>query len=393
MNAAYIYFPVLTGYKEKVKDDNYTYTVEGGIIWFHLGFREETPFIELKVSRTTTSMGFGSKKHAYKSAVRNFARNLKVATQDIEEFKLQAQIAEVDGNDITFKLGRKEGIRVDDCFYIGEWIQDYKANITFDKTGWVRIGTVADNSEDKNAKSSAYTIKSGDLGVGMTVVEHPRLGIDIAIKPGFFATKVSDGSIRYINDTKETESLALGMDLDAQYNLAPATRIRQFFFLIGGHVSFPSVEFDESSFDSPQPLTWGLHAGILKRIYISGQHALTFQATGGLRFFSVSTTVENWITEETWILSNNTGGGQISLGYEFARSANVNMGFSAGMKFYAKSNVWTATDSDGNEYNLDPNYSFPEIDLGGITFGFYIHYSPPALLFDPVELIQGMMGS
>lgn len=316
MNAAYIYLPVLTGYKENSKENNnYTYTIEGGIIWFHVGFRNDVPFVELKVAKTTKSMGLGSKKHAYNSAVRNFARNLKVATQEIEEFKLQAQIAEVDGNDITFKIGKKEGISVDDCFYIGEWIQDSKANVTFEKTGWVRIGSVADNREDKIAKSSAYSIKRGNLGVGMTVVEHPRLGIDIAVKPGFFATKVSDGSIRYQNDTKESVSMAFGTDIDAQYNLGPATGIRQLFFLIGGHLSFPSVELNEGYFDSSLPITWGLHAGIFKRVYLYGQHSLTFEAIGGVRYFSVSTTVRNWIgEEETWLLSNNTAGGQISLG-------------------------------------------------------------------------------
>ena len=54
MNAAYIYLPVLTGYKEKAKDnDNYSYTIKGGIIWFHVGFRDDVPFVELKVAKTT----------------------------------------------------------------------------------------------------------------------------------------------------------------------------------------------------------------------------------------------------------------------------------------------------------------------------------------------------
>ncbi|MBT3232086.1 MAG: hypothetical protein HN356_04665 [Calditrichaeota bacterium] len=395
MNAAYIYLPVLTGYKEKAKDnDNYSYTIKGGIIWFHVGFRDDVPFVELKVAKTTRSMGFGSKKHAYKSAVRNFARNLKVATQDVPEFKLQAQIAEVDGSDITFKLGKKEGIRVDDCFYIGEWMQDSRAKVTFEKTGWVRIASVADNRENKIAISSAYTVKRGDLGVGMTVVEHPRLGIDIAVKPGLFATKVSDGSILFPYDTKESESMAFGMDIDAQYNLAPGTGIRQLFFLIGGHISLPSVEFDETYYDSPQPFIWGFHGGFFKRMYLSSQHSLTFEAIGGLRYFSISTTVTDGFTDETYILSNNTGGGQISLGYDYATSANINFGFTAGMKFYGKSDIWTATDSDGNDYPFDhPVYPFPEIDLSGVTFGIYLHYSPPSLAFDPIDMVKGMMGS
>lgn len=391
MNAAYIYLPVLTGYLEQVKDGKYTYTIEGGIIWFHLGFHGETPFVKLRAAKTTKSLGFGSKEHAYQSAVRNFARNLKVATQEIEEFKLQAPIAEIEGDNITFKLGKKEGLGIDDCFYVGEWVQDAEANVAFDNLGWVRVGKVADNSKDKIAKSSAWAVKKDVWGVGMAVVEHPRLGIDIAVKPGFFATKVSDGSIRYVNDTKATESMAFGMDIDAQYNLGRATGIRQLFFLIGGHISFPSVEFDENSFGSPQPFTWGLHGGIFKRMYLYGQHAITFEAIGGLRYFSVSTT--NQYTNETWILNNNTGGGQINVGYDYAMSANTNFGFTAGMKFYGKSAVWTAADSDGKEYILDPTYPFPEIDLSGVTFGLYLHYSPPALSFDPIDMVKGMMGS
>ncbi|MBT7788174.1 MAG: hypothetical protein HN757_04775, partial [Calditrichaeota bacterium] len=115
----------------------------------------------------------------------------------------------------------------------------------------------------------------------------------------------------------------------------------------------------------------------------------------GLRYFCVSTTVTHPFRDETWYLINNTAGGQINLGYDFATSANVNFGFTAGMKFYGNSDVWTVTDVDGDDVFLidDPYYPFPEIDLSGVTFGIYLHYSPPSLAFDPIDMVKGMMGS
>lgn len=70
----------------------------------------------------------------------------------------------------------------------------------------------------------------------MSVIEHPRLGIDIAIKPMMFHMKISKGylfipNIDIMGIEDDYEEFAPGFDIDAQMNIANITGIRQTFSL------------------------------------------------------------------------------------------------------------------------------------------------------------------
>ena len=403
MKSAYIYVPVLTDYERKQgKDDKdkYTYTIKGGIIWFHVNLSGDEPAVNLRVSNSTVSSGFGSDDFAWKSAVKNFTRNLQVATRDIAEFKLSAAISEVDNGDIAFKLGAKEGIKMDHCFLVGEWVS-YSDGLEFEKTGWVRIGKVGNNKTDKTAKSSAWAVKKGSWGPGMTVVEHPRLGIDIAVKAGVFQTKITEGKIPTFGANliidEDYDTYAPGLDLDAQYNLAPAVGISQFFFLVGiNYTSLTGLEFKSSNptltaLTTTQPYAWGLHGGFLKKIYM-GQMALSIGAKGGIKFFSVIQEFTIGNTEYKYTINNSSVGGQLELGLDYAFTPDLNFGIMAGYRFYSPSESWTL--------ELEPDIAsgyvwddqFPDIDHSGLAFGIYFHYTPPSLPFDPIDFIRGASG-
>ena len=57
------------------------------------------------------------------------------------------------------------------------------------------MGTVSDNRTSTGQLSSAWVIKKGDWVRGMMIIEHPRLGIDIAVKPRWFNMNIKEGSI------------------------------------------------------------------------------------------------------------------------------------------------------------------------------------------------------
>ena len=46
--------------------------------------------------------------------------NLQVRTREIDIFKLQSPIAEVVKRTIRFQLGKAEGIKMDEPFFVGE---------------------------------------------------------------------------------------------------------------------------------------------------------------------------------------------------------------------------------------------------------------------------------
>jgi len=401
MNSAYIYVPVLTKLerKQSKKDKSkYTYTIEGGIIWFHLDMTDDEPSVDLKVSQTTLSKGYGSDRFAYESAVENFARNLKIATQEIPEFRLSMPISEVDDGTIAFKLGTKEGVKLDDCYFVGEWVEYPNGDKKFERSGWVRIGRVGNNLKDKTAKSSARAVKKGSWTPGMAVVEHPRLGIDIAFKPGVFYTKITKGRIPIfygdINLTEDYESYAPGFDIDAQYNLAPATGISQLFFLVGGNCAWPaSLEFESNDFTmltATPPFIWGFHVGALKKAYI-GRVAFSMEAKAGMRFMTVEQDFTFGLTEYKYTVKNNTAGAHFNLGFEYAATPDFNIGLFCGYRLFPVSEVWTQEiDPFVEVHSWDED--FPDIDHSGAAFGLYMHYSPPALTFDPLSLLRGALG-
>ncbi len=409
MNSAYIYLPVLTDYERKQsKDDKdkYTCTIKGGIIWFHVGVTDEGTSVKLRVSKTTFSKGFGSEYFAWESAVKNFARNLEVATREIVEFKLTATISEVENGTIRFKMGKKEGLHRDDCFLVGEWLEYRDGNKMFEKSGWVRIGKVGNNKVDKTAKTSAWAVKKGNWAPGMSLTEHPRLGIDIALKPGVFFTKVTTGRIPLLGHelivVEDYESFAPGLDLDAHYNLAPMIGISQFFFLVGGNFVFPAtLEFKSSNplltlLTATPPFIWGFHGGFLKKIYM-GQMSLSIDAKGGMRFFTVEQKLEletpNETIEYKYTIENNTAGVQIDFGLDYAFTPDFNIGFTAGYRIFPVSEIWTQELTPifpGALLTWDDEY--PDIDHTGIAVGLYIHYSPPALPFDPLSFLRGSLG-
>jgi hypothetical protein len=402
MNATYIYLPVLTGYNKKKDKDTgkITYSITGGIIWFHVSTAGAEPKVVLKVSNTTFSKGYGRDDFAWESAVMNFARNLKVATQEIPEFKLATPIAEVENGTIGFKMGTKEGIHVDDCFFVGEYVEYPSGNMQFDQSGWVRIGKVGDNKNDRIALSYAWAVKKGNWVPGMVVVEHPRLGIDIAFKPMVYKLEVTSGTILMLFGdniivAEDYKKYAPGIDLDAHYNLGALTGVSQLFFLVGGNFVFPpTLKIETSTFNNltaSPPYVWGFHAGMMKKYYF-GRTAVSLAAKGGMRFFTVEQEIPVLFGDDIkYTINNQSIGGQFDLGLEYAVTPDFHIGVIAGFQMFPDIQVWDVTVNQSGFTMADVDDQFPDVNHVGPCFGVYMHFTPPALPFDPASLIEGAL--
>lgn len=368
MNSAFIYLPVLTKYSlEKGKDsDRWTAKMEGGVIWFKVIISESSSQIVERAVLTTFSMGYGNKDFAVENCAMNFARNLQVATRDLEEFQLVGQIYEVQGGDISFNLGRKEGLGYDEPMLVGEWEDLGEGKIRFVRDGWARVTRVADNRTSPSLYSHARAIKKGSWGPGMMVKEYPRLRIDVALKPTLASFK-QEASIYY----DEFTGFIPSFDIDAHYNVSPLFGLGS-FFLVGLNLSIPPDLFYDPELSSS---LWGFHFGYFKRYYLR-QLGVNWEVKYGWRWFEIK--------EEETLWENRLSGGEVALGLDWAFSPDFNLGVQGGYKLYNPSTKWQSV----SWYHFT---SPSEIDLGGLKFGIYLHWSPPALPFDPFGLLRGAL--
>ncbi|MDP8238682.1 MAG: hypothetical protein P9X24_06305 [Candidatus Hatepunaea meridiana] len=399
MNSAYIYMPILTEYEHKVsKKGVHSYSLKGGIIWFHVDMSSGVPVIKKKVAKkTSASDSDKDKNEAMDATAEAFAHNLQIATRAIDEFKLTAPIAEVDNGDIRFPLGKKEGIYMDDPYWVGEWMLNEDGVEVFEKSGWVRVGEVVDNKTNPIETSSGWAVKKSQWSRGMMVLEHPRYNVDIAIKPKMFQMKISEGLIPvpagFTQVKEEFDGFATGLDFDLQVYLASLIGVRQTFFIMGGNFAFPAIEFEGvgglTGWTNTPPFCWGFNGGIMKKMYM-GQMAFSVEAKAGMQFFSVVQKYEP--TDYSITISNSTIGGQVNAGLDYAFTPDINVGFSAGYRIYPTSDIWTYTDSNDNSGDLTSSvFPFPEVDHSGLAVGLYIHYTPMSMPWDPVRQVRKLL--
>ena len=414
MNSSYLYVPFLSKYKvEKGKDKKdedkkeISVSIKGGLIWYHL-IAGDNPGVE-KIEKIVARGEASDENHnsAFRSAAQTLAMNLQVRTREIDMFKLQSPIAEVVKRTIRFPLGKAEGIKMDEPFFVGEWVESNDGKIRFEKSGFVRVGTVTDNRTSAGQLSSAWAVKKGDWVRGMMIIEHPRLGIDIAVKPRWFTMNIEEGV--FLNTDKkflvyfdDYKGGAIGIDMDIQWNIAQFTKKRQTFFILGGSAGAVPVNsriydsgfdlfFDTPTINRVAGVFHG-YVGFMKKVYL-GPFALHGEGLAGIQVLSIYDFHSNDYYEgEDVTISNNSLGLRFNLGLEYAVNIDCNVGVFAGFNLFPPMDWWTLK-YDEDEVDMDnlADWAAPKIYSFGPTYGFYIHFSPPTLPFNPVAIAQSKL--
>jgi len=427
MNSSYLYIPFLSNYKVEKgkgkKDKNkkdISVSIKGGLIWYHL-IADDNPRLEKIVAvraegNASTEKGkkysFGGRNlnaedYAFISAAKTLVMNLQVRTREINMFKLQSPIAEVVKRTIRFPLGKAEGIKMDEPFFVGEWMELNDGKIRFVKSGFVRVGTVSDNMKSSGQLSSAWAVKKGNWVRGMMIIEHPRLGIDIAVKPRWFTMNIEEGIVLNLEKSfyiyfDDYSCGAMGVDLDFQWNIAPFTKKRQTFFVFGGSAGLVPVKSRIYSNWFEYLVDWPTnnwvagvfygHAGFMKKFYF-GPFALHGEGLAGVQSLSIWDYKSNDDYEgEKVTISNKTIGLQFNIGLEYAVNIDCNVGVFAGFNLFPPMDWWTVK-YDEDEVDMDnlAGWAAPKIYSVGPTYGFYIHFSPPTLPFNPVAITQSQL--
>ncbi|MCD6204739.1 MAG: hypothetical protein J7L22_03645 [Candidatus Marinimicrobia bacterium] len=430
MNSSYIYIPFISKYSVEKNEDKKEITVSlsGGVIWFQV-VSGENPRVE-KITTLHTDTYFSAKtddrynvngrhlsagEYAFWGAANTMAMNLEIQTRELDMFRLTAPITEIHRRKISFPLGTAEGIRLDEPFFVGEWVETPSGKIKFKKSGFVRVSTVSDNKSSDGQPSQAIAIKKGDWVRGMMIKEHPRLGIDIAVRPRWFEVNVESGIMASAKELfavyfENYDSWTLGLDMNFQWNIANLTKKRQSFLVFGGTVSaipVKSVIFDYnflsedySWLDLFPVRNWaaGLfygYAGYMRRFYL-GPFAIHGEASLGTQVVSTGKIrgddFYNDDEKKKVTISNYTLGLRLNMGLEYAVNIDWNVGVFAGLQVFPPLDWWTVKYGD-EEIDVinDAWWTAPKFFSYSPTIGIYIHFSPPTLPFNPAAIVQNQM--
>jgi len=404
MNSAYFYLPYITRIRKSIdKDKRITVTINGGLLWYQIKETStgQVEIVEISNKSVTESYGFSKvgdsnynrfafgnesfttdpHNYALYDAILTFAKNAGVLTKEIEDFKLTSQLMEVSMNSVSFSLGKKEGVHLDDGFYVKRASENAKGDIIYREVAYVRVSKTGDNKADPSALTKAEKIIVGDSPqVGDVVFENPRIGIDIRVKGGYaqlsvpFTSIVAEkplmSSILTLDDGAEFSN-AYTLELDFAYNMAAITGTPQTFLdisLMIGTAVAPDFEYNSDY----QP---GLASGYLgfTRKFNLRRTSFTFGLAAGADYFSFSEVGSSSDSNDNSDSNKDdykyeylTGGVRGVLGFELLLTPNFSLFANAGYKYTA------AVEGDptlgGVLLNVGFNYSLRQLPFN--PFGF-----------------------
>ena len=253
MNSAYIYLPYLTKFDRKTDGSKITLNLGGGIIWWQVNVAPDgqatvnevlnaptiaQSTIDTEAKDLITGKPFDFSKFSfngkdYKTSASTyvqgdaflaFAKNLSVKTKSLSDFKLQGQIASAQGASFQVGLGRKEGLFLDDTFFIVEMSENASGESVEVQKAFTRVAKTGDNRENSNNMTDMKKVYGDDAEVGQIIVEHPTLGTDLRVRFG----KKDLGNKREDYDSEYPTDMLWG-SLYMSYNAAPIVNISQLY--------------------------------------------------------------------------------------------------------------------------------------------------------------------
>lgn len=381
-NSGYIYLPFINGFSESLEAEEVdeetkydaTVSLSGGIFWFKIFYDNGQTSVRPLLKKETQSTGFARKNSAnqaeqaaFEAAALNYARNLENATKEIEGFKLKAQLMEVTGSNVGFSMGRKEGLRIDDRFIVGEMVMNAAGDLEFAENGFARVSEIGDNRTDPSAMSYGYGVIVGDWAPGMSLVEYPTLNIDIYGMLGSLPLRTSEPGYEL------NSAVAFGVEM--AYNLGQFVNKSHRYLTAGatiGTAQLLDTYWDESDFGA----TAVADLAFMRRFQ---KKRLDAFYKFGMAFHVTSITVDD---EDEYM--NEAIGAVFGCGFNVTTSIDLAFGMRYSL-LTAVSDTWTVTYSDDTEGEETFN-----ADYSGGAIMFQIIWAPKSLGFDPISALQNV---
>lgn len=430
LNSGFFYIPYADLYRRsiergfrEIKNDKgkvirriplteYTHSLQLGLLWYKLnvdrnnkasvvfvgaaqGWKGE-PIVRSETHEGETLEGNkidddGTEDYnAFKAAVDVSCFNIQLETKKMEAFRLIGEISEATFFGVTLNLGNKEGVGLDDTYWVEEFEESATGEIVKNKRGFVKIREVGDNKRDENATSYAQTITGSNYSQGLTLTELPLLGINALIGFGTFPVTVSPvvrtadfmkQAPNFYVRIKSESNTAYGASVSFQTDLANATKISELWGHIGGAVGLTSVDgailtSNGDSVDIGASLTGYVNLGIVKKFYFR-RFGLLFQADAKYAMTYISASGKD---DNTYKLTNGNFGLDGRAGLEIYLSPVFSIGGSAEYNVFGVSNSWSAVVTDKESKDTkNSDAAGPDVEYSGVGVYFWINYSLPSL--------------
>jgi hypothetical protein len=396
MNSAFIYVPVISKYNTYTDRINQIYTVDlnAGVFWYRVVYHENGDAdLKLLIKKETKGIGVAGlnkelkhegekvdyKEYAFGTAAIALARDIQVAVRDIPEFRLGAQVIEVYSNAISFPMGKREGIKIDDGFDLVELQENPDGGVIQKKIGFARVTQVVDNRSNPNRFSKARVIIGRGLEPGIYVSERPRLPIDLLVN-----FKTNPFTITLTGFGSESMT-GYSIHVELLYNLGRNLDISQLW--VGGGLSFgggsaENLEIMKGIFgDKPDVSILEYNAVIMKRFYLPFRFSVVGRADFVLEVVNFS--------KGDAKLEHSGLGLALGLGVEYTATPDVILGLGLDYRFFSESEEWEGGGGSGTRSGTIPGFAG---NHSGTIFSVYLNYSLPKLGFDPIAAIKGAIG-
>ena len=399
----------------------YTHSIKIGLLWFKLNVDKSN---NATVSFIGAAKGWDDNEisrsgdqddgtegnadwDAFETAVKVSSVNIENETKKLEEFKLTGGVTEVTMFGINLNLGTREGLGLDDSYWVEELEENESGEIIKNRRGFIKIREVGNNKKDESATSYAQTITGTNYSPGLSVTEIPMLGANAVIGFGKLPIVISEfnkksnptkfGLSKYdfaINVNSELQN-TFGPMASVQANLAKSLTISELWLQFGGALGFLNVDGKfflpkynslgtqtgiDSTSDVGFSLTGYASVGLLKKFYFR-RFGLVFQ--GDLKYLlsSFSATGKDKNNDDlTYSLTHSALGFAGKAGMEIYINPALSIGGGIEYTGAGSGDTWSISveDKDKNETKLD-KATGPNVKYSGIGWFVWINYSLPSL--------------
>jgi len=392
MNSAYLYLPYVSKITSKRGEDDPVFEITGGILWYQVlvspqgqvsmklvesaSAKGEGPLVMRKSFRLGTRT-FKTTFYQYTqySSMQAWVKNLAVIMKRIPDFSLSAQIMEkLGGGKFSSTLGRKDGVFLDDGFYVIETFEDTGGNLKRKRIGYGRLVKNVDNRESSGLdKLSVVKLHYGKRVMpGALLDEDPRLGLEIAVTAGPASGMNIPADMFPSAGVNQPAEAGLGFNIDFSYNLAPIIGITQTFIDLDVGMVFPEVE--DSQNETSATVT-SVHTGFTKKLWL-GRHGLALSARGGLDLFNSSMESNNVeYSSNAMSLGARLGASYVLI---LSPSFQLTAGYSKSFSMEPLSSGYKIGQTDFTV----PDNVLEELDLGNTRLNFGFNWRPSSFGFD-----------
>ncbi|MCK9409752.1 MAG: hypothetical protein M0R68_11540 [Bacteroidetes bacterium] len=411
----------------KVPTITHSHSIKAGLLWFQLIVDKSNTAAVRYIGAANGWKGNaidrgetkdvehseGLEWETFSEVVNISAVNVGNETKKLEEFKLTGSISETTMFGVMLNLGSREGVGLDDSYWIEELEETESGDVIKSRRGFVKIREVGNNKNDESATSYAQTITGSNYSPGLSVTEIPMIGLNavfglgsmpVNIKPFDNTVAVGSRAANFglsksgydlaVKVTGETKS-AFGPFIWFQGSLANSSKISELWFHAGASLGFLSfdgkfylLEYNsiglltrvDSTNDIGVALTGYANFGLVKKFYLR-RFALVLQAD-----------VKYWLTDLTtsgqdskgdnldYSLSNDALGFDGRAGIEMYLTPMLSIGAGAEYNIFATDNIWTATVTDKDKKETKNSEAVgPDTKYSGLGVYLWINYALPSL--------------